>query len=427
MDLKLSRMIVSRTARFCTAILGDTADAHRKKFIPELMVGMAKSGTVVVAGIARETQREGETTLASWKSIRHQLNSRLWDKREEAMNRAFAREQGRWVDERTPILVDLSDLQKRYARKMDYLGRVRDADESARQKTEVIRPGYWLFESYAFGWDEETPVPLVDFVYSLEEGRFPSENAALEFGFRGIHEATGGKGIVVMDRRADAEFVLETFDGLPMAFCVRMRGDRTLYDGEGRELGDVRQVAQGLNPQGSMVLKRRKGRRTLKIRVEYASREVRVSSCKRPCYLVAVHGTFKHMDRGETEGWWYLLTTEPTLRGGDVERVIRWYRLRWKAEEAIQFLKEELGLEQVRVLRFRRIRRLVQIAFWVMALLAEVMAGLSQSTLHKLYRLGQVLRVVTADFLLYRIRRAISVFFRDPDQFERLLGICGRI
>ncbi len=427
MDLRLSRMILSRVSRFCTDVLRESADEYRKKFIPELMMGVVKSGTLVASEIARKTQREGETTVGAWKSIRTQLNSRLWDKREVAIHRSFSREQARWVDERTVIAVDLSDLSKKYARKMEHLGRVRDADESSRRKTDVIGPGYWLFESYTFGWDEQTPIPLVDFVYSLEEGTFSSENAALEYGFREIHRATQGKGVVVMDRRADADFVLGLLGDLPMEFCVRMRGDRTLYDREGRGLGSVAQVGQRLNPEGSMRIQRRKGRRTLKLDVEYAYQNVWVGALSRPCWLVAARGRFENLDRADTEGWWYLLTTEPVESPRDAERVLQWYRLRWKAEEAIQFVKEELGLEKVRLLKFRRIRRLVQIAFWVMALLVEVMAGLKQSTLKNLYRLGQVLRAVAADFLLYRIRRALAAFFRSPDLIQCVVSICGCI
>jgi len=427
MDLKLSRMILSRVGRFCGPVLAETADAYRKKFIPEMMAGVVKAGSLVAAEVARTTQEEGETTAGAWKSIRNQLNSKLWDKREEAINRAFSRQQGRWVDRRTVIAVDLSDLSKRFARKMDQLELVRDADESARRKTDVINPGYWLFESYTFGWDDRTPIPLVDFVYSLNEGGFPSENAALEHGFREIHRVTEGQGVIVIDRRGDASFVLELLEGLSMAFCTRMRGDRTLYDDDGRSIGSVYQVAQGLRLEGRMQLKRRKGSRTLKLEVDYGYRRVRVSGLKKPCYLVAARGTFENVDRADTEGWWYLLTSEPVLTAADAKRVLGWYRLRWKAEEAIQFLKEELGLETVRMLRFRRIRRFVQIAFWVMALLVEVMAGLARSTLHQLYTLGQVLRVVTADFLLYRIRRALAIFFRDPSHMRTLASMCGRI
>lgn len=415
MDLKLSRMILSRVGRFCARTLVD-ADAYRKRFIPEALVGITRAGTLVGAGIARGMQRPGEQTEAPWKRLRRQLNSTLWDKREEAMNERFAQEQARWVDERTPILVDLSDLSKKYAREMDDLDWVRDADESARRGEAVIKRGYWIFESYAFGWDEKTPIPLVDFSYSLQEGRFLSENAALREGFEAIHRATGGKGVVVMDRRADADFVLETLEGLEMALTVRLRGDRHLRDEDGRPLGEVFGMAREMTLEGQTTLERRARGRKLRVQIQYGWKKVQVPGLKRPYWLVAAHGCFEHVDRRETDGWWYLLTTEPIRTPQDAQRVLKWYRLRWKAEEAIEFIKSALGLEKVRMLRGRRIRRLITLAFWVMALLAEISADLSEGTRRKLYRLGQVLRIVAADFLLYRFRRAIAVFFDDPSK-----------
>lgn len=426
MDLKLTRMILSRVSRFCGEIL-TKADEYRKEFVPRVMVGMVRAGSLVGASVARGMQKPGQKTKDVWRSLRRQLGSRLWDKREEAMKEAFSKREGKWVEARTPILVDLSDLSKKYARKMEHLGRVRDADESARRKTEVIEPGYWIFESYTFGWDEQTPIPLVDFGYSLEGGKYLSENEALGDGFRKIHRATGGLGVIVMDRRADADYVLQTLEGLPMAFSVRLRGDRIVEDEEGRRLGSVREVAQGIRLEGDMEVKRRMGSRTRKVRIEYGWREVRVPGLKRRHWLVVAHGRFEHVDREETHGGWYVLTTEPIREAHEAERILRWYRLRWKAEEAIEFIKSALGLETVRMLRWRRIRRLIDLAFWVMALLAEVLADLAHSTRRKLYELGQVLKELPANFLLYRIHRALAIFFGDPNQRQRLETISGKI
>lgn len=426
MDLRLSRMILSRVTRFCAPILKE-ADAYRRKFIPKALIGLVRAGTLVGADIARAIQGAQQKTESAWKSLRRQLNSTLWDKREAAMNARAARQQARWVDARTPIPVDLSEISKGYAEKMDGLGWVRDADESSRRKTEVIRRGYWLFESYAFGWDDQTPTPLVNFSYSLEDGTYRSENEALGAGFRAIHQATGGQGVVVMDRRADADYVLQTLEGLPMAFAVRLRGDRELEDPEGRPIGNVREVAQRLRLEGQTRLQRQVHGKKRRLHVDFGWVEVRVPGLKRRHWLVAAHGTFEHLDHRETEGWWYVLTTEPVRCARDAERVLQWYRLRWKAEEAMEFLKSALGLETIRMLRKRRIGRLIVLAFWVMALLVEVLADLTHRTRLKLFELGQVLRNVDAQFLLYRARRALAVFFEDLHHRERIPRLLNRV
>lgn len=426
MDRKLVRMILSRMSLFCTGILGSVADVHRRKFIPELLAGIAKAGSLVAADLARATQRVGETTCGAWKSIRHQLGSPKWDRQEEAMNRAFARREGRGVEALTPVVIDLSELVKPCARRMEHLDRVRDASASSKRGTTVTEPGYGLFNSITFG-RHDMPVPLVNFLYSLQEGTFVSENAVLEHGCREIHQATGGRGLVVMDRRADAEIFLSMLQRLPMAFLVRLAEKRHLYAENADALGDVPTVARCLNLAGRMTLPRRVGRRTLSIRIRYGWRPVRLKGMPQTFTMIAVHGQFEHLDRKETEGWWYLLTNVPLTSPEEVEKLILAYRLRWKIEESIQFVKEELGLEKVRMLSFRRIRRLVALAFWIMALLAEIRFELSQSTLHKLYRLGRILRLVPASFIFYRLRRGLAVFFEWPPHLQKLLTICHAV
>lgn len=45
---------------------------------------------------------------------------------------------------------------------------------------------------------------------------------------------------------------------------------------------------------------------------------------------------------------------------------------RWGCEDAIRFLKQEFHLEDIRVLRFRRIRRIAVLAMLVFAFLCEL-------------------------------------------------------
>lgn len=87
-----------------------------------------------------------------------------------------------------------------------------------------------------------------------------------------------------------------------MAFTTRVKEDRTLEDMEGRALGTVAEVAQGLQPVGERVLKRRWGRRMLRRKVEYSHRPVQAAGVKRPLYQVAARGTFEHLDGEATEG-----------------------------------------------------------------------------------------------------------------------------
>ena len=66
---------------------------------------------------------------------------------------------------------------------------------------------------------------------------------------------------------------------------------------------------------------------------------------------------------------------------------MRRYLLRWSAEDAARFIKQDVGLESFLVRSFRGIEKLVTVAFMVMAFLA-LLAELPKATLEKIERIG---------------------------------------
>lgn len=416
---KIANIVVGRARNFLAPILR-RADKWRRQVIPTLLVGIAKAQTLVVAEVARQVRRPAskgrleQTVLAAWKSLRRHLNSKAWDRFENEVNEDFEAEVGRRVDPLTPIAFDPTEVAKPRAQKMEHLGLIRDADESARRGSAVIVPGYWQVTSFAFPWDLETPVPLVNLIYSLEDPKGPkSQNEAFGIAFGRIRRATGGNGVLLIDRRGDADYVLQELQDLQLRSVVRMRGDRLVQDELGRCLGAMGDLIRAQPEMGEMVLKARRGGRKVKVLVEYRWKQIWVPGLRGPRWLIGVHAKFQRIDKRETEGWWYLLTDVPVQDARDAERVIRWYSLRWLAEESIQFVKEELGQEEVRVLKFRGIRRLVQLTYWFLALCGFVLLDLAARTRRSLWKLAEVLRVVAARFLAYRVRRAIARIFEN--------------
>ncbi|MFQ6134152.1 MAG: transposase [Armatimonadota bacterium] len=91
----------------------------------------------------------------------------------------------------------------------------------------------------------------------------------------------------------------------------------------------------------------------------------------------------------------------------------RLYRRRWKAEDAIRFLKTELGLERVQVMSWRALQHTMALAALAMTI-AALAAAESKAWCTELIRRGRARRA-KAGFLLYRIRRGIAhLLQRDP-------------
>jgi hypothetical protein len=110
--------------------------------IPELVQGILKSGSLVLSRISREVIR-GEKTLESLeKHFSVQLASPHW--KDGGLRRRMLETASGYVETDTLIAVDLSDIAKPRARKMEGLGWVWDGSLG-----EVSR-GYWTFQAYTW-------------------------------------------------------------------------------------------------------------------------------------------------------------------------------------------------------------------------------------------------------------------------------------
>ena len=86
------------------------------------------------------------------------------------------------------------------------------------------------------------------------------------------------------------------------------------------------------------------------------------------------------------------------------------YRRRWKAEDAIRFLKMELGLVRVRVLSWRGLQRMMALVALGMTIIA-LAASEPEEWVTELIRRGRA-RGAPAEFRYYRIRRGIAHVLR---------------
>jgi len=82
------------------------------------------------------------------------------------------------------------------------------------------------------------------------------------------------------------------------------------------------------------------------------------------------------------------------------------YRRRWGAEDAIRFLKSEVSLERVRVMSWRALEHMMNLAAFTMTLIALI-AREPVEWLTELVRVGGPRRTEVA-FLFYRIRPSLS-------------------
>lgn len=383
----LSDLVIGRSRKFLNGLLVG-ADKRRRRVIPELVEGVLKSGSLWVSRISRALMGPGDS-LEKWeKHLTTQLASRKW--KDGDLERRMLEAAAVYVTPNTPVAVDLSDIAKPRAHCFEGLAFVRDGS-----RDEIV-PGYWTFEAYA-RVARDRIVPLLNFVYSLELPPARSEISVCEAAFRKMKEVLGDRAIYLLDRGFDGWNHLQYLERLECRFVLRLRGDRHVLDAAGEEIGAEEEIARRMTLPHVMPF----GRRGTLARVGY--RQIRIPDLKKVYTLVVawVAGRDDPM---------MLLTSEEVTSSLQAERIVQLYLVRWTAEEGVRFVKQELGLETVRVYTLRGIERLVQIAYLAMLVLV-VLQDLPERALHRLKRLYPLFRRA-CDQEYFRLLRGVQNLLR---------------
>ena len=108
---------------FLEQITGDLTRPE-KRFLRDGLLGLLRAGRPIVTRMARQLPRRRTKFLSRLDRLEENLNgqSDLDEKLKGALPDLWLP----LVDEQTPIILDLSDIAKPSARKMDYLATVRD-------------------------------------------------------------------------------------------------------------------------------------------------------------------------------------------------------------------------------------------------------------------------------------------------------------
>jgi hypothetical protein len=265
---------------------------------------------------------------------------------------------------------------------MEFLATVRDADESSLRGSLILNPGYWLFESYIPLGAEGDPLPVVCFPFRVEDPKIGSQNRALDVGFERLRQVLEGMGILVFDRGFDSDTVFGLLEAKKLRFLGRLVGNRTLLDEERSSLGLAEAVAERTPLTHEADFRVWKKHRWHRCRLSLGWRTVRLPDTQELYTLIVVGRP------GKEDIGLMLLTNVPVTSLLDVLKLVRRYFLRWRAEDAIRILKRELGLETVRVFDFDSIRRLIEFAFWILALVTLVTVSLNEDQKKRVTRIS---------------------------------------
>jgi len=360
-----------------------------KKFLRDGLIGLIRCGKPIVCQIARQLPNQRTNFLSRLDRLEAHLGKdSKFDSKLKAELPEF------WlpfVHDNTPIILDLSDIAKPFAKNMDYLATVRDGS------TGELVNGYWLVELYA-SLSRKNPVPVLLEPFSHEEPDSLGQNPVVLDAVHKIFELTNNRGVLVVDRGFDGWVMFEDWLDNEYRFVARLVGNRHLlrFYGSSEQWLPVQadQLAeQTPTPHRFNKLIKRRGKPALRI-TQIGWVKVRLPGRNEDMTLVVsrLAGSDKPM---------MLLTNLPVESLKDAKHVLRFYIRRWECEEGIRFLKIQVNLEKIRTFRWSAICRLVLLAVLVMIYLGWL-AEEHPNICDRLVYLSQPLPD-KPDFLAYRL------------------------
>ena len=370
-------------------------------FVTEMIYGIQASQDVKLSTISRALEESITTKKTEERLSRHLKVPGM----AQTINAAIAEHAAARVRSDTLIIIDPTDVRKRYAERMPYLARVRDGS------AEEFGNGYWGCMAVACEVDKRRVIPLHQRLWSAQAPDFVSENTQLLEVIDTIRGPTQGRGIYVMDRGGDRMKLFNPLLDRKLRFIIRLVGDRHLvWRGRERLAKDIgRDCAM---PYAETVIK--EGLETeQRFALEYGMRAVKLPGRDAQLYLVVVRGF------GEDP---LLLLTNVAIRPSrkDVWAIVQGYIARWLVEETIRFIKQSYHLEDMRVLNYERLRNLMALVL-AAVYFSAVWLGESLKLAVLATRVTQVAKRLfgVPDFHYYALADGIATLFSRLGAWRR--------
>ena len=340
-DSKIQSRLKAQLSKFCSELCSSLS-RPLEKFAGQMLFGIQASQDVKLSNIARSL-KERIPLIEIEKRLSRNLKA---EELETELTRQLVRMGSQRVRTNTVLALDLSDIRKEYARKMEYLATVHDGSSGE------LHQGYWLCDVTAAEVNGSEIVPLYQKLYSAEAHDFRSENDEVLTAVDLIGSRTRGRGIWVIDRGGDRKKLLEPLLDRAERFVIRSIGKRSVIDR--RNLcGTVAEVAGRCRlAHKARIVKIQDGREKV-YELRYGAVPIQLPGRSEKLWLVVIAGF------GQEN---LMLLTDLPVTARDSQSVwwiVQIYLTRWKIEETFRFVKQSYNLEDIRVMKYQRLKNLV--------------------------------------------------------------------
>jgi hypothetical protein len=244
------------------------------------------------------------------------------------------------------IALDLGDIRKRFATKMQYLGGIYDGSERE------VGNGYWLCKCVAADIEHTRVIPLYCEAYSQKARGFLSENAQFFKAIDVVSRHVGSRGIWALDRGGDRDVLFDRFltTDDPKRFVIRLRKRDLVHRGLKRGCCEM---ARALPCHfKATLITYEEGRERVRS-VWYHALSVKLPGRQERLFMVVVKGFGQ-------EPMMLLTNCRVNLRVKEsIWRIVEIYLTRWKCDESFRYIKQSYNLEDLRVRSYIGIRNMV--------------------------------------------------------------------
>ena len=304
------------------------------KFVIDMMFGLSRSQSVLLSDIARSLDENIKLRYTIERLSSHLDN--MNDHEIAILRNNYNKLVLKNIDKEPLVLLDDSEIIKKYGKKFEDLCMVRDASSLK----DDIYPGYHVCEATVVTKNEKQPISLYSHIYSSESSGFKSMNDETLKSIEYVKSVIEGRCTFVCDRGYDANIYYDYFidkNENEDDFVIRLKENRILlFKGKAKKVGEIAQ--------------RRKGKVKMKMYFSKGDAEVNVSHTRvelpthkgKTLYLVIIYGLSEEKPM-------MLLTNKVIKNKKDVHKIVRAYMSRWRIEENFRFKKQQYGFENMRV------------------------------------------------------------------------------
>jgi hypothetical protein len=325
-----------------SGIISKGFNKAKQRLIKEMLYGIQASRDVKLSNIAR-TLKEDQSLIKTEDRLSRNLDDEDFTGQ---VNEQVVRLAAPKVTDEMVIAIDPGDIRKKYARSMEFLGRVRDGSEKQ------IGNGYPLCKAVATDIESKNVIPLYCEAYSFLSQDVKSENTQLlkmmDILFKYLEE----RGIHAIDRGGDRGHLYKKYLGeeKPRRFVIRLVKRDLIHKGRRRNCCDLAKVSP--TPYETVLIVYEDGKEK-KRTVQYNAITVKLPDFSHNLYLVVVKGFGLEP---------MMLLTSCAVQINQKEsawRIVEYYLARWRCDESYRYIKQCYNLEDIRVRSYISIRNIV--------------------------------------------------------------------